>query len=253
MAYKKLYVDGVDLFTTYGVYISGQGVFSSPERDYVFYDVKGRNGDLVSLKTKLKNMTVSYKCGIVSNFDTNLAALRAFLLTRIGYVKIKDDYHPTEFRMGVFTGPLEPSVSETNDAGEFTLTFNCRPQRWLDSGDTLTTLSTFPATITNPTLFDSKPLLRVFGNGTLRFGVTFGRTWYLKIGAYTGTYIEVDCETMQAYSKTGVNLLSVVTCDDDNVSNVADFPVLTANETTNISIFSGSISKVSVKPRWWSV
>lgn len=253
MAYKKLYVNGRDLFTYYGVYISGQGVFGAPERDYTFYDVKGRDGDLVSLKTKLKNMTVSYKCGIVNNFDTNLAGLRAFLLTRIGYVKINDDYHPNEYRMGVYTGPLEPSVSDTNDSGEFTLTFNCKPQRWLDSGDTFNVFTSFPATITNPTLFDSKPFIRVTGSGTIRFGVVSGREWYLSIATNSLTYVDIDCETMEAYDNAGNNKLSLITCSDDTVSNVADFPLLTANKTTNISVFTGSFSSVRIKPRWWSV
>lgn len=252
MAYKKLYVDGVDLFTTYGVYTSGQGVFASPERDYVFYDVKGRNGDLVSLKTKLKNMTVSYKCGIVSSFDANLADLRAFLLTRIGYVKIKDDYHPTEFRLGVFTGPLEPSVNETNDAGEFLLTFNCRPQRFLDSGDPYTVITSSPTPIVNPTAFDATPFLRINGYGWVRFGVIGGRVWTLNIDqAHPGTYIDIDCETMQAYNGSG-NMLPYVSCSSGDVRNVADFPVLTAEKQTDIS-FPTTITAVRVRPRWWSV
>lgn len=253
MAYKKLYVNGRDLFAYYGVYISGQGVFGAPERDYTFYDVKGRDGDLVSRKTKLKNISVSYKCGIVNNFDTNLAGLRAFLLTRIGYVTIKDDYHPSEYRMGVYTGPFEPSVSDTNDSGEFTLTFNCKPQRYLDSGATITTITTFPGSIANPTMFDAKPLLQVYGAGTLRFMSTIDYTYYLTISnTWTNPFMYIDCETMNAYYANN-NVLSYVSCSNGDISNVADFPVFKGGNTTYISITDGSFSSIKITPRWWTV
>lgn len=121
----------------YGVYISGQGTFSAPEKAYEFYNVPGRNGAILGNDHRLENIEVSYECFIYSDFNKNIADFRTFLLSLNGYQKLTDSYHPDEYRMAVYVGPFEPEVTETNDAGTFTLTFNCKPQRWLISGETM--------------------------------------------------------------------------------------------------------------------
>lgn len=52
--------------------------------------------------------------------------------------------------------------------GEFDVTFDCKPQRWLTSGETAVAV-TSGGTITNPTLFDAEPLLAVEGYGEVKF------------------------------------------------------------------------------------
>ena len=56
-----------------------------------------------------------------------------------------------------------------NKAGEFTLIFNCKPQRWLTSGEAPSAIAASGNTITNPTLYDSSPLLDVEGYGSISF------------------------------------------------------------------------------------
>lgn len=130
-----LTIAGVDS-RDFGVYISGQGTFSAPEKAYQFYNVPGRNGAILGNDHRLENIEVSYECFIYSNFNQNIADFRTFLLSLDGYQKLTDSYHPDEYRMAVYTGPFEPEVTQKNDAGSFTLIFNCKPQRWLISGDT---------------------------------------------------------------------------------------------------------------------
>lgn len=120
----------------FGVYISGQGTFSAPEKAYTFYNVPGRNGAILGNEHRLENIEVSYECFIYSNFNQNIADFRTFLLSLNGYQKLSDSYHTDEYRYAVYTGPFEPEVTSKNDAGSFTLTFNCKPQRYLISGDT---------------------------------------------------------------------------------------------------------------------
>ena len=121
----------------FGVYISGQGTFSAPEKAYEFYNVPGRNGAILGNDHRFENIEVSYECFIYSNFSKNIGDFRTFLLSLDGYEKLIDSYHPDEYRMAVYTGPFEPEVTSKNDAGSFTLTFNCKPQRYLTSGDTV--------------------------------------------------------------------------------------------------------------------
>ena len=128
-------LNGVDS-RDYGVYISGQGTFSAPQKAYTFYNVPGRNGALLGNEHRMENINVSYEAFIYADFDNNLAAFRSFLLSLNGYATLTDSYHPDEFRMAVYTGPFEPKVTRMNDAGSFTITFSCKPQRFLYSGET---------------------------------------------------------------------------------------------------------------------
>ena len=50
--------------TDFGVYISGQGTFSAPEKDYTFYNVPGRDGSLISSNNRFNNVTLKYEAFI---------------------------------------------------------------------------------------------------------------------------------------------------------------------------------------------
>ena len=76
-----------------------------------------------------------------------------------------DEYHPDEYREAVYKSGLEVTPSQLR-AGEFTITFECKPQRFLNSGTVKSTV-TSGSTITNPTLFESNPFLEVKGKGTI--------------------------------------------------------------------------------------
>ena len=120
----------------FGVYISGQGTFSAPEKAYEFYSVPGRNGAILGNDNRLENIEVSYNCFIYTDFKRNIEEFRTFLLSLDGYQRLTDTYNPDEYRMAVYVGPFEPEVTEKNNAGAFVLTFNCKPQRFLISGET---------------------------------------------------------------------------------------------------------------------
>ena len=223
-------------FRDFGVYISGQGTFSAPARAYDIQSVAGRNGDIVTSEKRLENINVSYKAFIYTNFDANIRNLRNYLLANIGYQKLTDSYHTDEFRMAMYAENFDPDVTSKNDAGEFTLTFNCKPQRFLNSGNTVTTLNA-SGTIDNPTLFPAQPLLRVYGDGIL--GVNSQSITITGSDVYT----DIDCEMMDAYKGTA-NKNHTIRLSDYN------FPTLRSG-TNNISL--DGITKVEITPRWWRV
>ena len=131
--------DGVDS-RSFGVYISGQGTFKAPARSYDAIEIPGRNGALLGIDSRLGNVELTYPAFIYSNFAENIAAFRAFLLSHKGYFKLKDSYHPDEFRLAYYPGPFEPDVTSANNAGSFDITFICKPQRYLESGEEVTEL-----------------------------------------------------------------------------------------------------------------
>lgn len=224
-------------FRDFGVYISGRGTFSAPARSYDLVSIPGRSGDLVGFETRLENQEITYPAFICRNFNDNISALRSFLLSRKGYKKLSDSYHTDEYRMAVYVGPFEPDVGENNLIGELDLVFNCKPQRYLVSGDTVTTLNA-TGTINNPTLFDSQPLLRIYGAGIL--GINSESVKITQADVYT----DVDCEMMDAY-KGNVSKNAYIELSSN------DFPVLKPGNNT-ITLGTG-ITKVEIKPRWWRI
>lgn len=225
---------------TMGLYLNGSAVFSSPAREINFISVPGRNGDLIGLPTRLQNGVLTYEQAyIFNNFTTNIVAVRNLLLATTAYRRLVDTYNPTEYRMVTFAGPLDVEVTARLNAGRFNLSFQCMPQRWLLSGDTITTL-TATGSISNPTLFSAKPLLRVYGKGNLGIG---SQTLTIASG-YPNSYIDIDCERMVAYYGT-------TNCNGYVSSSGIDFPAL-APGANAISLGSG-ITRVEITPRWWRV
>ena len=127
-------LDGVDS-RTFGVYISGQGTFSSPARPYEARPIPGRYGDILTGGKRLENGVLTYPAFIVRDLESNIRALRNFLLSRSGYVRLTDSYHPEEFRMAAFVEAIKPEMEPYNESGRFSLEFVCKPQRFLLAGN----------------------------------------------------------------------------------------------------------------------
>lgn len=169
--YKSFTFDGVSSLN-YGVYLTGTGVFNAPARAVEMVEIPGRNGNFALDKGRFENIQVTYKAGMFdvneSNFADKISALRNWLGSKTGYVRLEDDYNASEYRMAVYSSGLEVE-HEMLIAGEFEITFDCKPQRFLTSGETASTV-TSGATVTNPTLFESSPKLEVTGYGTINLG-----------------------------------------------------------------------------------
>ena len=164
--FKGFTFDGVDS-KDYGVYISGDGVFNSPERSAEMVEIPGRNGDLVIDRGRFGNIEVTYPASIAADNEADFAAgiseLRNFLSSRVGYCRLEDEYNPDEYRLAVYRRGLEVSPAQLK-AGGFEIVFDCMPQRFLKSGEDPVPI-TSGGTITNPTLFPAPPLLQVWGYG----------------------------------------------------------------------------------------
>ena len=113
---NQLYYDGKAL-SDFGVYVSGDGVFGVPEKDYTITEVPGRNGDIYSFNNRYKNITVSYHAFIIGkdrisgnareDFALRMQGLRAWLSHSDKYCRISDTYHPDQFRMGIHSEQMD--------------------------------------------------------------------------------------------------------------------------------------------------
>lgn len=155
----------------YGIYISGEGVFNAPKRDVEMITIPGRNGEFALDQGRFENITVTYPAfnfepGDYSAFVQNLSDFRNAICSQKGYQRLTDTFHPDEYRMAAYIDGLEIKPVKYNTASQFNITFDCKPQRFLMSGETAVSV-TSGETLLNPTLFESHPMLEVTGYGSV--------------------------------------------------------------------------------------
>lgn len=219
--YKGFVFDGIDS-KQYGVYITGQGVFDAPVRDVEMIEIPGRNGSYALDKGRFKNIEVTYPAGMFGNTDAEfmqgISDLRNALASRKGYCRLTDEYNPNEYRMAVYKSGLEVSPAQLK-AGQFDITFECKPQRFLASGETQQTV-TSGATITNPTLFESHPLLLVDGYGDIDIN---GESISIQQGAVMGKTLATTTDTQsQTDNSDGIDYILNRTTNLTSVSVIGD-------------------------------
>jgi phage-related protein len=223
------------LSSTYGVFISGSGVYNAASRDITTLEIPGRDGVLTIDNGRFNMIKHEYPAFVKSTFKTNIQGLRNALMSKRGMKRLTDTYHTDEFYLAYFEDGLEVEPSKNLQAGELTITFMRDPRRFLTSGESATTF-TADGTISNPTLFDARPLLRVYGTGQLGIG-----TDTITISA-ADVYTDIDCEMRECYKGT--------TSKNSNVTFTGeDFPVLKPG-SNGIDLGTG-ITKVEVTPRWY--
>ena len=136
--YKAFTFDGV-ASSDYDIYLTGEGVFNAPKRAVNLLEIPGRNGNYALDQGRFQNITVTYKIGIFgedeSTYADKASAFRNWICSKIGYKRLEDEYNPNEYRMALYSGGVEFDTAQLI-AGEATISFECKPQRWLTSGET---------------------------------------------------------------------------------------------------------------------
>ena len=217
-------------------------MLKAPAHKYNEVVVPGRSGKLLMDLAAYDNLPREYDVQIVG--DSELAmfiALRNYLASCTGYLRLTDSFDTTHYYMASYTEAFDLTADwRSQKRARGTITFDCKPQRFLLSGETAVVMTSSDA-ITNPTRFASKPLLRVTTTRSTGSVLGVGST-NITITRQGVTYI--DCETGRAYNGA--------TPYDSNISlNSIDFPALEPG-SNGISLGTG-ISRVEITPRWWEL
>lgn len=215
----------------FNTWISGGGTFNSPSRDIDKVTIPGRNGELIIDNGRYANIEVNYDAFITKDFDKNISALRAYMGALRGYKVLQDTYDPEHFRLANFSSGLSVETTARNLAGKFTLTFDCKPQRYLIKGNQ--TIEDVTGQLLNPTLYDALPIIRAYGTGS--FSINGVSVTISTANVYT----DIDCERMEAYKGT-------INCNAN--INAPVFPKLAPGLntiTTNM--------RLDITPRWWEL
>lgn len=221
----------------FGIYIADGNVEDSPSRSVETYKIPGKNGTLTIDNGRFNNINLSYTVYADQNIVQNISALRAALATKIGSLRLEDTRHPDEFRIARYSSGLKMK-SFDKVSGAATITFDCDPQRFLKIGEDEITIPVGGMELLNPTLFGAKPLIKVLPTNT---------SAVVSVGAYNisidfaGAWIEIDCETMNAYSGLVSRNGNVTIPDGTEIAPGAQ----------NISLTN--ISNAIIIPRWWTI
>ena len=228
-----------------GIKIKSKTIYSAGKSDLSLTSIPGRNGDIVSSNGRFTNGTVSYTCFLpaksIAELSTKTRNVRKWLFVESDkYHWLSDSYDPTFIRKAIFNSKLD-ITDQVNKIGNFTITFSCHPMRYLQSGLESQTIAS-GATLFNPYPFNSKPYLKINGNGNGTITIqSENNTKSWTISSISG-YIECDSDLMNFYKGTALK--------NTNVTGTG-YPELESGNNT--ITFSGGITSVEIIPRWWCV
>lgn len=223
------------------LYLSGPGVYNSPEVDVTATSVPGKNGDILtenarSGQRRFHNVDIKYEAFFFDGLPAKTTAVKSWLLSPVGYQKLMDTYNPDFFRMAVCREAVEFDVTGQK-AAKMDLVFHCKPQRWSVEGQKPIRMEE-AGILRNPFNFPSQPVIRVFGEGG---GKLYVGDNLITIHSFD-RYVDLNCETHNAYNAGGF-------CNNTILSD--DFPELPPGKTQ--ITWTGGITAVEVTPRWWTL
>ena len=224
----------------FGICIEKCPSFAAAARNVEKMQIPGRNGDLLIDTGTYANTVQAYEIWFKNpSKNTTQAAgdIALWLLGSRGYVRLEDSYDPDIYRMAIFAGPLDVQ-NWMLVRGRATLEFECKPQRFLKSGEHALEIAQSGQKLQNQWM-PALPLICLKGTGKGRLLVG-GST--IEITGMSGG-VTIDSDTQNAYDGT-MNL-------NNNITVTGGFPVLSHGETT--VAFSGGITAVEVIPRWWTL
>lgn len=219
----------------FGLRISGESTYNSPERKYEEVAVAGRNGTLILDENSFENITVNYPAFVITDMPDRVRNFVNYMNSFAGYQRLEDTYAPDVFRMAQYRGGLEvKSKGYMNRQGEFNIEFNCKPQRFLKSGEIPLTFNA-NGSFYNRTNYPALPHLRVYGSSA----GTVGLGSYIITISQIDEYVDIDCELMDAYK-------GATNCNANVSFNADEIKLLSG---TNGITFTGGITSVVLTPR----
>ena len=228
----------------FGLHIEKKDVFSAPEYDAEFISIPGRSGDIINPNRRFANIKVTYTVFLARKNPAALASvlrdIKGWLYSEPDrYHEITDSYDAEYFRYGVISGNLDIE-EQLNKVGSFTVTFNCKPYKYSLAGQETVSADSSELTIANPTAFESRPYMKIYGSGLFRLVVQpEGEGASLWTISEVDECIEIDSELMNCFKDT--------TLKNDTVTGDG-FPMLKPGTTTIAC--AGNVQRIEVIPRW---
>ena len=158
--------DDIDTRNFQNILVFFQEVDSTPKRVYQTIGIPARNGEFYIDEGRYEDVDHSYD--IIALTKQDGSDFINALASKVGYHRLEDAFNIGEFYRAVFTSGADVSMTTSRDQNTFRVTFTRKPQRWLTSGEVAVSVSS-GGTLTNPTQYESEPLLAIEGYGTIGF------------------------------------------------------------------------------------
>lgn len=224
----------------FGLLVEHYPAQKAPERKRTTVSIPGRNGDLHYDEGAYENYTQSYECGFYCRRTPEHAhAIKEWLLSSGAYQRLEDVYDPGHFRLASYAGPMDIE-NKLNKIGKCTISFDCKPQTFLCSGEAAITY-TSPGQLYNANM-TALPLITVYGSGD---GTVAVGDRVVRIIGQTDTII-LDCDMQNAYNEANGIVLN-----RNSYISATDFPRLLPGD--NVIGWSGGVTKLEIVPRWWTL
>lgn len=246
-----------------GVVVEHYPVIYLPERKTDFYTVGGRSGDVVRQKCEWRNYTQAYDIYFkddAKHLQDAAHRVAEWLYSGQGYCRLEDSYDLGVYREAVFAGGFE--IENTlNRFGRVTIEFNCKPYKYLNTGDRWIDLTN--ATEENPVLINSgvhkyipcHPIVSLDCDGDiiLRCG-RFNTPNRQKISGDYSTTFEIA-------NATGIYSIDTEAGKITNYDFNIDAPYERAGYALSFDLYDGflyakgygdyDIREIKIKPRWF--
>lgn len=251
MLNETFYLDGIDAQSA-GIQLQAPIEFSEAIPVVKAQTIPGRNGDLIRETGSYKNRSGSASCFCLQkDVEKAISAAGRFLMGKRGYRRLETSDDPDHYWMARVKN--SPRIAQRmRTIAPFEIDFDCKPQRFLKSGQKTITipaqlLANSNYVIHNQYGFDALPIIKIFPNGTTPIYLTInGKDVMISELPDGENCIILDSETQNAYNENG---------NRNNYVKIDEFPVLKNGENTIVDMFSSTdrLNHIEIIPRWWEL
>lgn len=238
-----------------GITLQGPVQVSAPKPKRSSISIPGRNGNIRQHDGSYEDRTIRVPCYMITDtFNGRIGDINRWLFADDAYHKFTDDSDSAHFYLAKATAGagIQLRAGVLND---FTLQFDAKPQRFLQSGYDPFNLGVFTIgaekNISTPNGYEAAPLIKIKGlsasnpdGAQLCFRDENGDTNVISFNtADTIDTFTYDAEIDFAYNDTE-SLDSLVT---------VNVPIRLKAGTTKIYIKDGAALNITLVPRWWTL
>lgn len=264
MLNETFYIDGVDA-RNFGIYLQKPIEFSEARPVVEIQSIPGRNGDLVFETGSYENRTGIASCFCLQkDVEKAISAAGRFLMAKHGYRRLETSDDPDHFWLARIEN--SPAIAQRmRTLAPFEISFDCKPQRFLKSGEEKIVIPFNGGNYLHIDLFNnfgfpSKPLFHIrFGEKEIQaVGINVlhevqqnGVVPSKRITAIgiTDKDLYIDCDIHDAYSETG---------NQNKHIWAYDFPSFEPGQNQiNVDLDLGGVvgtgEYVEITPRWWEL
>jgi len=231
-----------------GVVIQTPPLYEFPAKRVSTIQIQGRNGDIIMDKNSYENVLRSYNIASVfragETFVSRARELVDWLTSTNGYARLEDSYEPLYFRLAMYrAGGRFPNYFDKATA--IKIDFECKPQRFLITGETPEDLDDATwVNIVNTTNYVALPEITINGEDVkLEFSDTEDGTIISDI-TIQGEVVNgvIDSELQDSYDDTEyLNNRTIMT---------NGFPKLYPGDNW-VRVTSTVFASAVIKPRTW--